>query len=201
MKYHVLLLREEEDPVQLSVSSRQAGIITLNWIRRKFYDPSGETGQVRNRVVGYHPVQRHRRHERGVWGQRRDRGAASRGEMFKGETGREILGEERGERRYDAADRWDAGTSVGAQTASYAQVVVQIRTLDPVRSEERKDGHQAALLRPGVLQQIEVLPLEAFPPPKKTPVFKHIGRHGVQGPIISLAGVPRLPGHFDKAVV
>lgn len=160
---------------------------------------------MRNGVVGYHPVQRHRRHERGVWGQRWDRGAASRGEMLKGETGREILGEERGERRYDAAYSWDAGTSVGAQTISYAEFVVQIGTLEtrtqPVRSEERKDGHQAALLRPGVLQQIEALPLEAFPPPKKTPVFKHIGRHGIQGPIISFAGVPRLPGHFDKAVV
>lgn len=72
-------------------------------------------------VVGNHSVQRHGRHERGAGGQRWDGGAATRVEMFKCKTRGEILGEERGERRYDAVHRCD---TLGAQTAPYVQVVV-----------------------------------------------------------------------------
>lgn len=72
-----------------------------------------------------------------------------------------------------------------------------------MRSEEGNNGHQAAPLRPALLQrsQIKMLPLEALPAPKKTPILKHIGRHGIQGPVIPLPRIPRLPGHLYEAVI
>lgn len=54
-----------------------------------------------------------------------------------------------------------------------------------------------------LLQRVEakVLPLEALPPPQKTPVLKHIRGVRIQGPVVALPGVSRLSGHLYKAVI
>ncbi len=122
--------------------------------------------------------------------------------------GREgAAGEEAGESRQDAADRWDGG---GA--ARRGRVVMEVgvnlqagqlqsRRAEPVGAV--REAVQSAGLQVLLLERIEakVLPLEALPPPQKAPVLKHVRGVGIQRPVVALPGVSGLSGHLYKAVI
>lgn len=115
--------------------------------------------------------------------------------MFKHEQRRRTPGQKGGERGDDAA-----GADLGSRIPPGVWPVETGRK--SVRSQ-RGGWRQPALLRPLLLQrpQTELVPLEALPPAEKAPIFEHVRRHGIQGPVIPLARIPGLPGHFDEAVV
>lgn len=158
-------------------------------------------------VAGHQSVQRHRRHGWGARSRGGARGARSRVKEVPAGTGREPLGEERGERGYAGAQRRDTGDAEVAERAS--QVPVHVETVDEggscVRVQRRHErlALRAALLRRALFPRshTEALPLEALPSSKETPIFKHICRHGVQGPVIALPGVSGFSWHFYKAVI
>lgn len=53
----------------------------------------------------------------------------------------------------------------------------------------------------GLLMQLYRVSLVPLSSTEKTPVVKHVLTAGIQGPVISLAWVPRLSGDFHKAVI
>lgn len=147
-------------------------------------------------------------------GQRRGvSGALCRGEGFNGglrldELGREgAAGEKARESRQDAADRWDGG-----RATRRGRVVVEVgvnlqagqlqsRCAEPIGAVW--DAVQPAGLQVLLLKWVEakVLPLEALPPPQKTPVLKHVSAARVQSPETALTGLVRSAGDLDEAVV
>lgn len=58
-------------------------------------------------------------------------------------------------------------------------------------------GHEGCRL----LVHFYGVPLVTFSSAEKTPVVKHIFTAGIQGPIVTLPRVPRLPGDFYEAVI
>lgn len=148
-------------------------------------------------------------------GQRRGvRGALGRGEGFDAglrlekSFGRErAAGEEAGQGRQDAADRWDGG-GAARRGCMVMEVGIKLQTgqlqsgcAEPVGAV--REAVQSAGLQVLLLERVEaeMLPLEALPPPQKTPVLEHVRGVGVQSPVVALAGVPGLPGHLYKAVI
>lgn len=141
-------------------------------------------------------------------------GALGRGEAvdaglrLEESFGREgAAGEEAGQGRQDAADRWDGG---GA--ARRGRVVMEVgvelqagqlqsRRAEPVRAV--REAVQPAGLQVLLLERVEakMLPLEALPPPQKTPVLKHVRGVGIQGPVVALPRVSGFSGHLYKAVI
>ncbi|CAG5897416.1 unnamed protein product [Menidia menidia] len=120
----------------------------------------------------------------------------------------EGLGEEAGQGREDAADRWDGGRGArGVRVRVQVRVDLQAGQLqgrrpDPVPPTVRESVHPAGL-QVLLLERVEaeVLALEALPAPQEAPVLEHVGRVGVQRPVVALPGVAGLPGHLHEAVV
>jgi len=116
-------------------------------------------------------------------------------------------GEEAGQSREDAADRWDGGGAarrvcVGMEVGVNLQTgQLQSRRADPVSPVGK--AVQPAGLQVLLLERIEakMLPLEALPPSQETPVFEHVGGVGVQRPVVPFPGVSGLSGHLYKAVI
>lgn len=59
-------------------------------------------------------------------------------------------------------------------------------------------GQKSVVLAQKVLR---LLPLEAFPPPQKASVVKHISRLRVQSPVVAFPWVPGLPRYLNEAVI
>ena len=78
---------------------------------------------------------------------------------------------------------------------------LQSRRAEPVRAV--REAVQSAGLQVLLLQRVEaeMLPLEALPPPQKTPVLEHVRGVGIQSPVVALPGVPGLSGHLYKTVI
>lgn len=123
-----------------------------------------------------------------AWGERRRvRGALCRGEgldaglRLKERLGREgAAGEEAGESRQDAANRWDGGGAAGRGRV-VMEIGIQLQTgqlqsrcAEPVGGvgEAVESAGLQVLLLEGV--ETKMLPFETLPPPQKTTVLEHV---------------------------
>lgn len=80
-------------------------------------------------------------------------------------------------------------------------VVVMVRVVVRV---ERVGGAQEGRHGGGVLVvvvEVRRLPLVSLAAPEEAAVVEHVLRHGVQRPVVALAGVARLARDLDEAVV
>lgn len=148
-------------------------------------------------------------------GQRRGvSGALRRGEGFDSGLRLEkrfgcegTSGEEAGERRQDAADRWDGGVAarrgrvvmeVGVNLQTGQLQCSRVEPIGALREAVQPAGLQVLLLE---WVEAEMLPLEALPPTQKTPIFEHIGGVGIQRPVVPLPWVSGLSRHLYKTII